>query len=703
LTARTADPAALRYLLEPRSIALVGASARPGSFGERMVGEVLRSPAEPTVHLINPRYDEIDGRPCLPSLADVEGPVDVVLLGVGDAALEEQMWLAAGRGDRSAVIFGNAYEPPVLGVASLRKRLAAIAEAASMQVCGAGCMGFVNVVHGVRAIGYVEPDPLPPGPVALVTHSGSVFSALLRARRGFGFTLAVSSGQELVTTTPAYLDYALSLPQTAVVALVLEAMRDAPALRAALERAAQRDVPVVILPVGTSEHGRAMVAAHSGAVAGGTAGWEALADAYGAHLVGDIGELLDTVEVFAAGKRARRARAHGCGIAAVLDSGAERALMVDLAAACGVPFAMISAETTETLVGALDPGLVATNPLDVWGTGAATEQLFGDVLLTMAADPAVRAVALAVDFVEELDDDESYPDALLRVAGGTDLPVVGLSHTPSALDPQVAARLRAGGVPVLEGTRSGLRALAHLLAHQPRFGPVAAVPIDEERRSRWLARLASEALDGVEAFDLLADYGIRCAAVRAAGDEQSAAEEASRIGYPVVLKTGEPIVHKTEARGVVLGVRDEGSLRDAYRDLAARLGKRVVLAEQVAPGTEVLVGVVRDPALGPIVVVGAGGVLVELVADRVAALPPVDHSGAIAMIARTAVYDLLCTPRGAQPADLDALASIVVGMSHLAVELNEAIEAVELNPVVCSASGAVAVDVVVESSGAGTG
>jgi acyl-CoA synthetase (NDP forming) len=662
-----------------------------------MVGEVLRSPAEPTVHLINPRYDEIAGRRCLASLTDIEEPVDLVLFGVGDATLEEQFTVAAERGDRAAVIFGNAYEPPVLGVASLRERLAAIARATSMQVCGAGCMGFVNVVHGVRAIGYVEPDPLPKGSVALVTHSGSVFSALLRARRGFGFTVAVSSGQELVTAAPAYIDYALSLPDTEVVALVLEAMRDAAALRGALERAAHRDVPVVILPVGTSEHGRAMVAAHSGAVAGGTAGWEAIADAYGAHLVGDIGELLDTVEVFAGGKRARRPPAHGSGLAAVLDSGAERALMVDVAAACGVPFAMISSETTEALTASLDPGLVATNPLDVWGTGADTEQLFEDVLMILAGDPAVRALALAVDFVEELDGDESYPEALLRVAGAVDLPVLGMSHTPSALDPRVAARLRAAGVPVLEGTRSGLRALAHLLAHEPRFGPATTVPIDAARRDRWLARLASGGLEGVEAFGLLADYGVRCAAVRAADDEQSAVDAAADIGYPVVIKTGEPIVHKTEAGGVVVGVGDEPGARAVYRDLAARLGKRVIVAEQVSPGTEVLVGVVRDPALGPIVVAGAGGLLVELVADRAAALPPIDASGAIAMFERTAIYRSLCNPRGEAPADIGALASIVVAMSHIALELDEALDAVELNPVVCTATGAVAVDVVVET------
>src|SRR6185437_8669835 len=223
------DGPAVRAMLEARRIALVGASARPGSFGERMVAEVARSPSRPALHLVNPRYRQIGGRGCVPSLADLPDPVDLVLLGVPDAALEDQLTLAARRGDRSAVIYGNAWEAPggaagpgpapgagprgqpdghgdhapPGGPVPLRGRLAATARGAGMALCGAGCMGFVNVAHGLRAIGYVEPDPLPAGPVALVTHSGSVFSALLRTRRAIGYTLAVSSGQELVTPAAA--------------------------------------------------------------------------------------------------------------------------------------------------------------------------------------------------------------------------------------------------------------------------------------------------------------------------------------------------------------------------------------------------------------------------------------------------------------------------------------------------------------------
>ncbi|MET0699173.1 MAG: CoA-binding protein, partial [Mycobacterium sp.] len=193
--------AAVAAMLGARSVAVVGASARPDSFGARMVLEAERGSAR--VHLVNPRYDRIGERGCLPSLDALDESPDLVLLGVPDVALAEQLTAAAAIGARSAVLFGSAHRP------GLREEITTIAEAAGMAVCGAGCMGFVNNALGVRALGYLEPDPIAAGGVSLVTHSGSAFSTLLRSNRGFGFRLAVSSGQELVTDTADYVEYAL--------------------------------------------------------------------------------------------------------------------------------------------------------------------------------------------------------------------------------------------------------------------------------------------------------------------------------------------------------------------------------------------------------------------------------------------------------------------------------------------------------------
>ncbi|MEO6822442.1 MAG: CoA-binding protein, partial [Candidatus Nanopelagicales bacterium] len=402
---------AVAAMLQARSVAVVGASSRVGSFGARMVHEVTRSTAPLDVHLVNPRYQQLHGRRCVPTLDDIEGPVDLVLLGVPDSALEDQLTRAARRGDRSAVIFGSVVEQPQPGRPHLTARLATIAREAEMALCGGGCMGFVNVGYGLRAIGYVERDELPTGPVVFLTHSGSAFSAMLRTRRRIGFTLAVSSGQELVTTTADYLHHALDTEGTGIIAMLQETMRDTPRLRTALERAAAQDVPVVALTVGGSPVGREMVAAHSGAIAGDDAAWEALFDAYGVLRVRDLDEMADTLELFGAGRRA----AAGAGIATAHDSGAERTLVVDVAHDLGVPFAALAEATRATLAELIEPGLIPMNPLDVWGTGADTHALFTSTLTALAGDPEVAAVALAVDLAVEHDGDDAYPRTAVDV------------------------------------------------------------------------------------------------------------------------------------------------------------------------------------------------------------------------------------------------------------------------------------------------
>ncbi|MGO8959912.1 MAG: acetate--CoA ligase family protein [Streptosporangiaceae bacterium] len=694
-------------MLEARSIALVGASAREATFGRRMLDEVRKSPASPRIYPVNPRYAELDGGRCYPTLADLPEAPDLTLLAVPDAALERQLALAAEVGSRGAVIFGNAHEDaPAPGTGpGLRQRLAAIADAAGLALCGAGCMGFVNVARGLRAIGYTEPDPLPAGPAALVTHSGSMFSALLRARRGFGFTLAVSSGQELVTAAPAYLDYALSLPETRLLALVLEAIRDGGALRQVLAAAAARDIPVVMLTVGSSAAGREMVTAHSGALAGADGGWEALARAYGVHRVGDLAEFADTIELFAAGRRAPVGSAAGpgrdgarTGLAAVHDSGLERAHVVDLAESLGVPFASVGQGTLVRLAGLLDPGLVPANPLDVWGTGAATRELFAGSLLALADDPAVEAVALAVDLVPELDGDQAYRLAMLDAAERTGKPLAVLSNLASAIDPELARQLRAHGVAVLEGTRSGLLAIRHLLEHGYRaraaFGqPDAGPALDPGRRTRGAALLASGQASGAPLLSLLADYGIGVTRSLAASDVAAALAAAELIGYPVVLKTDEPgIQHKSDVGGVLLGIRDADQLAAGYADLASRLGPRVIVAQTAPPGVELALGIVTDPELGPLLVVGAGGVLVELLADRAVALPPVQPAAARELVDGLRVRTLLAGVRGAPPADLNSVTAAIAGLSAIAVELGSELVALDVNPLICGPSGAVAAD-----------
>jgi acetate---CoA ligase (ADP-forming) len=267
-----------------------------------------------------------------------------------------------------------------------------------------------------------------------------------------------------------------------------------------------------------------------------------------------------------------------------------------------------------------------------------------------------------------------------------------LANLSSAIDQPLATDLRARGIPVLEGTRSGLRALAHLRAHASRVDRVdpADATLDERRRAHWTARLATGAVD---VADLLADYGIHVAAARAADSEASAVAAADALGYPVVLKTADPdIHHKVDLGGVCLGLADADAVRTAWAALAARLGPCVTVQEQAPAGVEMALGLWRDPLLGPLVLVAAGGTLVELLDHRAVALPPVGPGTARRLVASLRISRVLAGHRGSPAVDVHGLVAAVVAMSALACELGDHLDAVDVNPLVVHPDGAVAVD-----------
>jgi len=306
----------------------------------------------------------------------------------------------------------------------------------------------------------------------------------------------------------------------------------------------------------------------------------------------------------------------------------------------------------------------------------------------------VAAVALAVDLLTEFDGDRSYPLAVNAAALRTGKPLAVLANIAAAVDPEAAAWLRQAGIPVLESARNGLLALRHLLDHAARPPRVDPPPIDAARRDHWARMLARGEPDGPVLLDLLRAYGIAAARACPAGTADDALAAAAEIGYPVVLKTGQPgIAHKSDAGGVVLGIGDPAALAAAYAGMAGRLGPRVLVCETAGPGTELALGITRDPGLGPLVVLGAGGLLVEFLADRAVALPPVDAAQALRMLGRLRVAGLLAGVRGQPAADTRAVAGAVVAVSAIAGELGDHLEALDINPLICGPDGAVAVDV----------
>ena len=687
-------------MLEARSVAVVGASVKEGSLGQQMLLELARGGYDGAIYPVNPGYDEVLGHRCYPSLADLPEPVDLAIVGVANQRIEQAVRDAGESGAGSVVTFSSLFEeePSEAGMPPLGERVAAIAREHDMALFGGNGMGFVNLGTHLYATGFLTPDDLEPGAVTFLSHSGSVFSALLFNDRQIRFNLIVSSGQEIVTTMDEYLSYALDLDSTTD---RCPAARNGPAARRVRRRAREggRARRPGLRPEGRSDGGIEA----DGRCPFGRAGGRAR------RLRGGL-------------RRVRRARVpgprgDGRRDRAVLQPpprdavapGSRRSTTPGVSAPCsstsrrisGIPLAKISDETRERIDAVLDPGLVAENPLDAWGTGIDADRIYRESFQALHDDPDTAVVAFVVDLTRQGQPyDEGYLQVARDVWEATTKPFCVISNLPATIAKDEVGMLRGAGIPVLEGTVTGLRALTHLLDDaSARERPTAVSPPGSPAgiEGEWRRRFA-EATDLSEsaALGLLYAYDITVVDTLPARSPDEAERAAERIGYPVAVKTAVPgISHKSDVGGVRLGVVDPLELREAYRDLAERLGPDVTIAAMAPPGVEVALGVVRDPTFGPLVVVAAGGVLVELIHDRKLALPPIDEDAARRLIDGLAMRPLLDGVRGAPPSDVDALARAVSRLSVLAVELGDVIAELDVNPVIVSPSGCVAVDALV--------
>jgi acyl-CoA synthetase (NDP forming) len=340
------------------------------------------------------------------------------------------------------------------------------------------------------------------------------------------------------------------------------------------------------------------------------------------------------------------------------------------------------------------------NPLDAWGTGNASEEIFIESMRALLEDPDTGAMALCVDLTTELVPESGYTRVANEVFAGTDKPVAVLSNMASAIDVRDARFVRSKGIPILEGTSSGLAALRHLFEYRDvrALGPVKpAEPVAEKVRAGWRERLAAEGvLSEVEGLRLLGDYGIPVPRAEPAGLMEEVLAAGERVGWPVVLKTArQDLAHKSDVAGVALGLRDPDALGAAYRDISGRLGPGVTVEAAVPPGVELALGIVRDEQFGPLVMVAAGGVLVEVLRDTRFALPPLDPDRARRLLDGLSIRALLEGVRGSPPADVDAVARAVARLALLAADLGEWIEALDVNPLIAGPDGCWAVDVLV--------
>jgi acyl-CoA synthetase (NDP forming) len=690
---RTLELHRLQPLLAPRSIAVVGASTRVESFSFATIREVLDRGYEGGVYPVNPRYQQIEELPCYASLKELPEVPDLAIMAVANERLEAQMLSAADAGVPAAAIFGSGYLAEEAGGRSLVTRVKSIAREAGIRICGGNCMGFRNVAAKTHVAIMTEPN-LVPGPVAFISHSGTAYGQMLDLDGRAGYQLVVSAGQEHTVSVAEYIDYALQMPGTRCIALFLETVRDPEAFVAALEAARAANIPVVALKVGRSEAAAGFAVTHSGALVGDDAAYQALFERHGVIRVRHLGEMVNVIQLLCYSREPVPG-----GLAALMDSGGKRELMMDLVDEIGLPVAEISEATRATLANNLDIGLEPVNPLDFWGTGFDWHNRIGHCATALAedADSAICVLAGIMNWAGST----AYVDILCEVALRTRKPLAILTEFLRVDDVPSIEKLNASGVAVLVGEQSGLSAIGHVsryqkFLHQPvRATVVASNP---EVVARWRERLSTKlALDESNSLAMLRDFGVSTVPFEIADDASAVVAAADRLGYPVVLKTAMPgIAHKTDVGGVMLDLGDQEALLQAYQALESRLGSEALIASQVKePGVELALGMVLDPVVGPLVMVSAGGMLIEVLDDKVCALAPIDKAEAAEMIDRLSISKLLGGFRGSGALNVDALAETIARFSVCVWQLADVLAEVDVNPLLVTQAGCVVLDALV--------
>ena len=684
-------------LLKPASIALVGVSDKDGSPGQLLAKMVLESDYAGDVYLVNPRYDEILGQSCLPRLESLPVTVDHVVIALGNPHLESALRATIDHGARAVTIYSSGVlqqdsEPRLL------QRLTSMAQAAGLEVCGLNGMGFYNVSHDLYAGIFPRAAEIIKGEISYIAQSGSAFTTLCHNGCRLGFNLCVSSGNELTTTVADYMDWSLEQADTRVIGLFLETVRDPAAFVAALEKANARNIPVVILKIGKSPLSAAMALTHTGAIAGNHAVFQALFKRYGVIEVDDFDEMASILMLLQSGRETCAG-----GFAAVFESGGFREMVTDEASQLGIEFAPLEDATRSLIAENLDPGLKAENPLDAWGSHNRFEARFEACLEALMQDPNVAAGAFFSNYRDGYYLSQAIYRAVEAVSKKSDKPIALATCYSDLANSAICRAAHAAGIPLIDGAHETLLAFRHLFDYREfkrqRIPPPASVALNRDKLASWKRKLAShtaETLGETDALALLADFGVTVVSHAAVCSESELLTAAARIGYPLVLKTAQPgIDHKSDSNGVFVNISSEQELLERYRDLDTRLGPAALVSQMVEQGIEIALGTVNDAQFGPIVMVAAGGILVELLSDRAVAMCPLNQAQAAEMIDSLKANRLLQGMRGKPAANRQALIDAVVNLSVIALEFSDSIAEIDINPVLVNQDGALAVDALI--------
>ncbi|MDQ4044065.1 MAG: acetate--CoA ligase family protein, partial [Chloroflexota bacterium] len=666
---------AMNALFHPKRIAIVGASQRPG-FANSIQRLILKGGYEGEVFGVNPRYDEVMGCACYPTIDAIPGGADKAIVVVPSQHVMAVLDQAEKAGIKAVNIITSGFGEQADEDAHERQnQIRDFARRTGIRIVGPNCLGIISTPAKMIAKSgpYTE---VKRGPVGIVFQSGLLaYSAVIPPTdRGFGYSYVVTTGNEADLDATDFMRYYIEDDETRVLGCFIEQFRNADKLYEVAELAAEAKKPLVVLKIGRSEGGQRAARAHTGSLVGSDDVIDTVMHQLGIIRVYNLDEMIETLAIFHSKKLPK-----GNGVGTIFVSGGAGGLISDLSQDIGINLPELAPDTAERLHGIIPAYGTVGNPLDTTGQVAQQPEIMAGVLEAMAEDPNIHTVVYGQAYPNKVDLDspvgkvmkeipEKYPDKMFLILS---LVTGKVQEGYRADQPPVEPVMEWDGIPFLQGTENGLRAIramnryAEFLRERESRAGIDQGPSSVAEQAAWIVRAANgRPLVEREAKQLLSLYEIPVTQERLVTSADDAVVAAQSIGYPVVLKIESPdIAHKTESGGVLLNLDDEATVREGYDTIIANANaynpdadiRGVLVQQMVSGGKELILGMTQDPTFGPAIAVGLGGIYVEILKDVALGVPPLTPSMSRAMISRLRGKAILEGARGEATSDIDAV------------------------------------------------
>jgi len=670
-------------LLRPRAVAVVGASEKSG-FGGDTCRNILENQADTShVYPVNPKKETVFGKKCYPTLADLPEEIDLIILCTSQKTIVDFLKQAKAKGAGAAVVYASGYSE--VGTAegkAFEKELVDAAKALDMVVMGPNCAGYINFGDDIFSFAFIGDYKGKKGNIGFVSQSGQFCIDMMKSAE-MKYSFAISAGNSAMVQMEDYLNFLIDDSNTKVIALYLEGVKNPHKFEACLQKAMEKKKPVVILKAGRSPKGQATAASHTGSMAGSDKTYDAVFEKFGVIRADDMQDLRSTASLLAT----LRVLPKKPAFSAMCLSGGETAVSADTGFLHGIEYPDFSEVTLKKLNDMLPDFATPRNPLDMTAALCYDADAFASGITTVMSDPSIEMglVGLTISDKVTVSNDIMFEGIRRAFEQIPDKPLAVMSFMEAARNKELVERFQNAGIPVLPTTKYGFRALQHLqdfISHDT-IKREARLAIPEAHSAN------TRALSEYESKKLLADNGVPVDLGYIAKTKAEVKEYAEKIGYPLVMKVeSNDILHKSDVGGVMLNIKSLEQAEEAYDKILANAAQHapnakingILMQKMLKAGTEMIIGLNSDPQFGPMLLVGMGGVFVEVFKDAALYPVPLNHDEALHMLQSLKSFKLLNGYRGNPPADIEALTDMMVKISDFAYRKKDTLKELDMNP-----------------------